>query len=321
MSETACAFNKPDGDPCAAHALPNSVFCMFHDPDHAEARAAGRSKGGSVPRRARRFPRILDHVHVAEIMGELLIDALNEPVLLDNKRLHALTHLCQVLLKAVGTPKDSFLAHHPHAEPPATEEHLLRLYTTLSSAIRTALPTDAPTGADLEPPSSGPEHRTPNTQYLNTEPTPTTPSGEHTLTVCNAPAYQDHACLLNREAPSIASSEEYQAPEQENNKLSTSGPGTTTPPASLPTGGDRFPLDFIDGRVASSAGSFPAAPFLEIAAPPRSVDPSPLIPELAPAPCPAALSPSPDPPIAPPPVAPAAGEPVSRYSTFGPLRS
>src|SRR5712692_9922628 len=107
MSETRCTCTKPNGKPCAAPAMPNLPLFLFHAPAYAPALSAGRSLGGSTPRRpSRRFPRILDHVHVAEIMGELLIDALNEPVPLDNKRLHSLTHLCQALLEAVGTPKD-----------------------------------------------------------------------------------------------------------------------------------------------------------------------------------------------------------------------
>src|SRR5207245_8538101 len=75
MSDTCCPFIKPDGAPCAAHPLPNSNFCLFHHPDHQQALAESRSKGGSTPRRrTRRFPRLLDHVHVAELLGELFIE-------------------------------------------------------------------------------------------------------------------------------------------------------------------------------------------------------------------------------------------------------
>src|SRR5947209_5558259 len=69
MSDTCCPFIKPDGAPCAAHPLPNSDFCLFHDPAHQQALAESRSKGGSTPRRrTRRFPRLLDHVHVAHLL-------------------------------------------------------------------------------------------------------------------------------------------------------------------------------------------------------------------------------------------------------------
>src|SRR6266566_3907147 len=105
MSDTCCPFIKPDGEPCAARPLPNSAFCLFHDPDHQQALAESRSKGGSTTRRRlRRFPRLLDHVHVAELLGELFIDALNDPEAIDTHRLQALTALSRVLLKAVDTP-------------------------------------------------------------------------------------------------------------------------------------------------------------------------------------------------------------------------
>src|SRR5437660_309389 len=117
MSDTCCPFIKPDGEPCAARPLPNSDFCLFHDPGHQQALAESRSKGGSTPRRRlRRFPRLLDHVHVAELLGELFIDSLNYPDAIDTKRLQALTALSRVLLKAVGTPP-TFLVHSDRRAP------------------------------------------------------------------------------------------------------------------------------------------------------------------------------------------------------------
>ena len=86
MSATCCTFIKPDGSPCAAHPLPNSDFCLFHDPDHQQSQAESRSKGGSAPRRRlRRFPRLLDHMHVAELLGELFVDSLNDPDAIDTR--------------------------------------------------------------------------------------------------------------------------------------------------------------------------------------------------------------------------------------------
>src|SRR5229473_1106281 len=105
MSDPCCPFTKPNGEPCAAHPLPISDFCLFHDPAHQQALAESRSKGGSTPRRRlRRFPRLLDHVHVAELLGELFIDALNHTDVTDTKRLQTLTNMSRALLKAVGTP-------------------------------------------------------------------------------------------------------------------------------------------------------------------------------------------------------------------------
>src|SRR5712691_8812837 len=128
MSDTCCPFIKPDGAPCAAHPLPNSDFCLFHDPAHQQALAESRSKGGSTPRRrTRRFPRLLDHVHVAELLGELFIEALNHTDVTDTKRLQTLTHLSRVLLTAVGTPP-TFLLHSDRREPSPAAGHLLRVY-------------------------------------------------------------------------------------------------------------------------------------------------------------------------------------------------
>src|SRR5713226_7545187 len=94
MSATRCPFIKPDGAPFTAHPLPDSAFCLFHDPAHQQALAESRSKGGSTPRRrTRRFPRLLDHVHVAELLGELFVEALNHTDVSDTKRLPTLTHL------------------------------------------------------------------------------------------------------------------------------------------------------------------------------------------------------------------------------------
>ena len=147
MSETRCACTKPDGDPCAARALPNSAFCLFHDPAHAQTLAQSRSKGGAAPRRRlRRFPRLLDHVHVAELLGELFIDALNDPEAIDTHRLQALTALSRVLLKAVGTPP-TFLVPSDRREPAPAAGHLLRVYPPLSPAVEALL---------FDPETSGP---------------------------------------------------------------------------------------------------------------------------------------------------------------------
>jgi hypothetical protein len=41
-----CQATTATGEPCRAQALPGARFCVFHDPAHAEARAAGRKAGG-----------------------------------------------------------------------------------------------------------------------------------------------------------------------------------------------------------------------------------------------------------------------------------
>src|SRR6266704_590726 len=152
MPDTCCPFIKPDGEPCAARPLPNSDFCLFHDPAQQEAQAAARSQGGSTPRRRlRRFPRLLDHVHVAELLGELFIDALNAPEAIDTHRLQALTALSRVLLKAVGTPP-TFLVHADRREPSPAAGHLLRVYPPLPPEVEALLAAEPPADSDTQPP-------------------------------------------------------------------------------------------------------------------------------------------------------------------------
>src|SRR6266568_494813 len=152
MSATCCPFIKPDDTPCAARPLPNSDFCLFHDPDHQQALAQSRSKGGSTPRRrTRRFPRLLDHVHVAELLGELFIDALNNPEAINTQRLQALTHLSRVLLTAVGTPP-TFLIHEDRREPSPAAGHLLRVYPPLAPEVEALLEAEPPADSGTQPP-------------------------------------------------------------------------------------------------------------------------------------------------------------------------
>jgi hypothetical protein len=152
MSTPCCAFIKSNGAPCAARPLLNSPFCLFHDPAHQQPLAASRSKGGAAPRRRlRRFPRLLDHVHVAELLGELFIDALNNPDAIDPHRLRALTALSRVLLKAVGTPP-TFLIHSDRREPSPAAGHLLRVYPPLAPEVEALLAAEPPANDDLPPP-------------------------------------------------------------------------------------------------------------------------------------------------------------------------
>jgi hypothetical protein len=179
MSDTCCTQTKPNGDPCAARPLPDSDCCLFHDPAHAEALAEARRKGGSTPRRRlRRFPRLLDHVHVAELLGELFIEALNHTDVSDTKRLQTLTNLSRALLKAVGTPP-TFLIHSDRREPAPTAGHLLRVYppaTPEGEALleaepvscseplnaRTPEPLNARTPEPLNTPTPNPQPPTPD---------------------------------------------------------------------------------------------------------------------------------------------------------------
>ena len=167
MPTPCCPFIKPDGTPCAARPLPDSDFCLFHDPAQAEAQAHhARRKGGAAPRRrCRRFPRLLDHLHVAELLGELFVDALNQTDASDTKRLQALTGLSRALLLAVGTAP-TFLVHRDRSEPPSEFAHLRRLYPLV--------PPEEAASADSTPPVlPDPEHlntRTPERLHHQSQP-------------------------------------------------------------------------------------------------------------------------------------------------------
>src|SRR5438105_9264798 len=145
MSEPCCTATTRGGVPCAAHPLPGSDCCLFHDPSRRQLLAQSRSKGGATPRRrTRRYPRLLDYKHVAELLSDLFVDALNDPAAADPQRLRALTGLARVLLKAVGRPKGSYEIHKDRSEPPPEEPHLLRVYPPEPPAPTRPPPTPPP---------------------------------------------------------------------------------------------------------------------------------------------------------------------------------
>src|SRR3954454_4622160 len=109
MTATLCTATTRDGSPCQAQPAPGHPFCPSHAPDRAEAFAAGRAKGGAAShRRPRRFPRVLDYRHIAELLGELFVDALNQADPADPRSLGALNQLSRTLLLAVGHPKATY---------------------------------------------------------------------------------------------------------------------------------------------------------------------------------------------------------------------
>jgi hypothetical protein len=159
QSKIACAATTRHGLPCHGPALAHSLFCAFHDPDHAATIAAGRSRGGAAPRRRlRRLPRRLDYLHVAELTGELFVDALNHADPADPRSLRAVSQLARVLLQAVGRPKDSFVPPAGDAEPEAEAPHLLRVYPPLPPTVEALLAAEALASAARSPapPSSAP---------------------------------------------------------------------------------------------------------------------------------------------------------------------
>src|SRR3954451_1641218 len=144
MSEPCCTATTRAGSPCAARPLPGSDFCLFHDPAHQHALAESRSKGGAAPRRrTRRYPLLLDYKHVAELLSELFVEALNEPAPLDAPRLRALTGLSTVLLKAVGRPKGTYEIHLDRTEPTPDEPCLVRIFRPDPPELAPLLAADA----------------------------------------------------------------------------------------------------------------------------------------------------------------------------------
>src|SRR5205809_224817 len=125
MSHACCTAITATGQPCRAHPRPDRSFCALHDPELAETVAEGRSKGGAAPRRrVRRLPTILDHLHVAQLLSELLVEAVNETDPANPRQLQAVTGLSRVLLKAVGVP-NTYALHSDRSEPPPESDHLL----------------------------------------------------------------------------------------------------------------------------------------------------------------------------------------------------
>jgi hypothetical protein len=77
------------------------------------------------------------------LLGEVFIEALNDPEAIDTKRLRAFNQLAQTLLKAVGTPP-TFLVHRDRRDPPASVDHLLRVYPPLSPEVEALLAAEPP---------------------------------------------------------------------------------------------------------------------------------------------------------------------------------
>jgi hypothetical protein len=296
MSDTCCPFIKPDGAPCAAHPLPNSDFCLFHDPAHQQALAASRSKGGSTPRRRlRRFPRLLDHVHVAELLGELFVEALNQTDVSDTKRLQTLTNLSRVLLQAVGTPPRPPVAPSPSAAAPAApgipplageglgkrsaEQDLNRSGTGLPGTelpsgllpprsapdsteplpSRSAFPPLAPHRTIPTPPPSDPSDPSdPSPSVVPSRPLPVTASPEPPAgegTHGRAPSAGGTPAVPTSPEDLDTRTPEHLNPEQEGNRSGTGLPGIHAPQPAEP--GACHPIRSAEGPAPPGGASRP----------------------------------------------------------------
>jgi hypothetical protein len=220
MSALCCTAVKSNGQPCAAHALPGGDLCLFHDPAHQDALAQSRSQGGSTPRRTCRYPLLLDYKHVAELLSEILIEAMNDPAAYDSQRLRALTGLANTLLKAVGRPKDSYELHADRGEPAADEDHQLRIYPPEPPELASLLAADAEIeaaeisldesapAAPPEPsaPAPDPAHRiTPTPEHSDTPaPVPAAIAADVEGRFCTAPEAMREGCAADPASPPVS---------------------------------------------------------------------------------------------------------------------
>ena len=59
-TKRTCAYQHPDGKACRAAPLRESTFCLFHDPDHADAVAEARKVAGQRRRKEATLATVYD---------------------------------------------------------------------------------------------------------------------------------------------------------------------------------------------------------------------------------------------------------------------
>jgi len=59
MSRDTCQGTRGSGEPCRAWALPNSRFCLWHDPAQEGKRQEAREKGGRNKRTEARLTKLM----------------------------------------------------------------------------------------------------------------------------------------------------------------------------------------------------------------------------------------------------------------------
>ena len=110
----ACKATCKTGKPCKGQALPNSDYCLFHDPTRATIRAAGRKLGGSnrqgrktstIALRAEASGQPLPPISlrtVEDVLG-LIEETVNDVRLLENsnQRARTIASLAAVAIKAL----------------------------------------------------------------------------------------------------------------------------------------------------------------------------------------------------------------------------
>lgn len=100
-NQERCRATRQDGQPCTAPRRPGSLYCIGHDPELAERRAAGRRQGGhnrsALARAMKTVPAALTPACA------MLWQAMNDVYAgkLDAKRATALAALARALTTAV----------------------------------------------------------------------------------------------------------------------------------------------------------------------------------------------------------------------------
>jgi hypothetical protein len=98
-----CAFRFPDGRACGAAPLRDSTFCLFHDPEHAEAVAEARKVVGQRRRKEATLVTVYDLEDVTSDSGirRLAQIAVTDLLSLDNSlsKVRAMLYAIQTLLK------------------------------------------------------------------------------------------------------------------------------------------------------------------------------------------------------------------------------
>ena len=105
MSTRGCQARKETGQPCAARRLPDSEFCLWHCPEHAEEAAEARRLGGLRRRKEKTVAGAYDLEGLDDIpkIRRLLEIAVFDTIALENSvaRSRTLAYLAQIALKAL----------------------------------------------------------------------------------------------------------------------------------------------------------------------------------------------------------------------------
>ena len=99
-SKRLCAYQHPDGRSCGAPPLRDSLYCLFHDPDHADAVAEARRLAGQRRRKEATIATVYDLIDATSDEGtkRLMQIVVTDVLGLDNSLNRA-----RVLLYAIQT--------------------------------------------------------------------------------------------------------------------------------------------------------------------------------------------------------------------------